>query len=145
MTKDTSHKKVEANRRNALRSTGPKTTEGKRAVRHNAVKHGILTKDIVVNVFDGAEDKEEFDELLQRLKDDLQPYGILEQAQVERIAICYWRLRRAIRAESGDLGKQLNFIKLEKAFQNKQTIRPHGQMLRDLTVIRIICRRHRWA
>jgi hypothetical protein len=36
----TSNKKAEANRRNALKSTGPKTSDGKDVVRHNALKHG---------------------------------------------------------------------------------------------------------
>ena len=36
----TSEKKAEANRRNALKSTGPKTPEGKAAVRLNALRHG---------------------------------------------------------------------------------------------------------
>ena len=38
----TSPKKAEANRRNALNSTGPRTPEGKAAVRLNALKHGLL-------------------------------------------------------------------------------------------------------
>ena len=40
----TSDKKVQANRRNALKSTGPNTPEGKAAVRLNALKHGLLSK-----------------------------------------------------------------------------------------------------
>ena len=35
-------KKIEANRRNAKKSTGPKTGRGKAAVRYNALKHGVL-------------------------------------------------------------------------------------------------------
>ena len=48
MEKKTSQKKIEANRRNALQSTGPTTREGKRAVRHNALKHGLLAQEVVI-------------------------------------------------------------------------------------------------
>jgi hypothetical protein len=43
----TSEKQVQANRQNVLKSTGPKTLEGKAAVRHNAVKHGLLAKEVL--------------------------------------------------------------------------------------------------
>lgn len=39
----TSQRKIEANRRNAKRSTGPKTAEGKAASRRNAIKHGLAS------------------------------------------------------------------------------------------------------
>jgi len=44
----TSDKKAEANRRNARKSTGPKTSEGKAAVRLNAIRHGLLLQDVLL-------------------------------------------------------------------------------------------------
>jgi hypothetical protein len=44
----TSDKQVRANQRNALKSTGPKTPEGKDAVRHNALKHGLLSQEVLL-------------------------------------------------------------------------------------------------
>jgi hypothetical protein len=44
----TSDKQTQANRRNAQKSTGPKTPEGKAAVRHNALKHGLLAERVLV-------------------------------------------------------------------------------------------------
>jgi hypothetical protein len=44
----TSEKKAEANRRNSLKSTGPKTPEGKASARFDAMKHGLLAEDILV-------------------------------------------------------------------------------------------------
>ena len=44
----TSDKQADANRRNARKSTGPKTPEGKAAVRLNALKHGLLANDVLL-------------------------------------------------------------------------------------------------
>jgi hypothetical protein len=95
-----STKKVEANRRNAQKSTGPRTIEGKRNSSRNSVKHGLLSKDVVVT---GKEDPEEFDALLSDLKQDLKPKGRAEEVLVETIAACDWRQRRALRAEVGEI------------------------------------------
>ena len=44
----TSEKQAKANRRNALKSTGPKTPNGKAAIRYNATKHGLLSREILL-------------------------------------------------------------------------------------------------
>jgi hypothetical protein len=95
--KAVSLQKVEANRRNALKSTGPKTDQGKRAVRFNAVKHGFFAKQILLSNLE--DDPEEFEGLLKQLREDLQPVGQLEELLVERIALCFWKSRRALRCE----------------------------------------------
>ena len=93
--------KVEANRRNAQRSTGPKSEDGKRNSRNNAFKHGILSSDLIITTGQGAEDSDEFAELLDALRLDLSPFGKLEEILVEKIAICFWRQKRALRCEAG--------------------------------------------
>jgi hypothetical protein len=93
----TSDRRAEANRRNALRSTGPKTPEGKAAVRLNALKHGLLSREILLP----GEDEEALRELGERLRADLQPVGELENLLVDRIIAAYWRLRRLGRVEAG--------------------------------------------
>jgi hypothetical protein len=93
----TSEKKAEANRRNALKSTGPKTPEGKAAVRLNALKHGLLSQAVLLP----GEDEEALRELGQNLKVELQPVGELESLLVDRIIASYWRLRRLGRVEAG--------------------------------------------
>ena len=60
----TSDKQAQANRRNALRSTGPKTPEGKAAVRHNATKHGLLSQEVLLP----GEDAATLQELGERLR-----------------------------------------------------------------------------
>jgi hypothetical protein len=93
----TSDRKAEANRRNALKSTGPKTPEGKAAVRLNALKHGLLSREILLP----GEDEEALRELGERLRAELQPAGELENLLVDRITAAYWRLRRLGRVEAG--------------------------------------------
>ena len=101
-------KKIEANRRNALRSTGPKTPQGKRAVRWNALKHGPLAKEVVIQAGDGKESRSEFRNLMAQLWEDIHPEGVLEEMLVEKIAVCYWRLRRVLRSEIGEIRKDLD-------------------------------------
>ena len=93
----TSDKKAQANRRNALKSTGPKTSEGKAAVRLNALKHGLLSREVLLP----GEDEAALTELGVRLRDELQPLGELETLLVDRIITAYWRLRRLGRVETG--------------------------------------------
>src|SRR6516162_10827889 len=55
----TSYRQIEANRRNALKSTGPKTEAGKQASRRNAVRHGLT--ETVIGVLEDAEDYRAFE------------------------------------------------------------------------------------
>ena len=93
----TSARKAEANRRNAQKSTGPKTPEGKAAVRLNALRHGLLSEEILLP----GEDEEALRELAERLRAELQPVGELEILLVGRITSLLWRLRRLERVEAG--------------------------------------------
>jgi hypothetical protein len=99
----TSEKKAEANRRNALKSTGPKTPEGKDAVRLNALRHGLRSEEILLP----GEDEEVLRELDEHLRIELQPVGELESLFVDRIITAYWRLRRLGRVEAGIFAWQL--------------------------------------
>jgi hypothetical protein len=56
-----SERRILANRKNALLSTGPKTERGKCAVFGNAITHGILAREVVITAGDGEESQEEFD------------------------------------------------------------------------------------
>jgi hypothetical protein len=56
----TSYKQIEANRRNALRSTGPKTESGKHISRCNALRHG-LTAETVIRTLEDVEDYKAFE------------------------------------------------------------------------------------
>jgi hypothetical protein len=93
----TSARKAEANRRNALKSTGPKTPEGKAAVRLNALRHGLLSEEVLLP----GEDADALNELGERLRAELHPVGEMEDLLVDRITSLLWRLRRLGRVEAG--------------------------------------------
>ena len=90
-------KQIAANRRNAQKSTGPCTPEGKAAVRFNAVKHGLTAGRLVVYGEDGAE----LEGLAKSLARELRPVGRLEKFVFQQIVIDAWRLRRTRYLESG--------------------------------------------
>ncbi len=94
----TTPNKVEANRRNAKKSTGPRSAAGKAKSSRNAVKHGLLAGRIVL-ADNAEEDPQQFDLLLDGLRDDYQPQSTIETMLVERLAASFWRLRRAYRFE----------------------------------------------
>ena len=108
-----SEKQAKANRENALNSTGPKTPEGKAAVRLNALKHGLLSRETLLP----GEDEEALRELGERLRDELQPLGELENLLVDRIIASYWRLRRLGRVEAGIFAWELYGELAERARQ----------------------------
>ena len=102
-----SARKIEANRRNALRSTGPRTPRGKKTVAKNALKHGFFSKWLLVAHPDGKEDPNEYADLCAALREHYRPNSFLEELWLEKIAVWSWRLRRLIRFESGQIALAL--------------------------------------
>ena len=92
----TSFQQFEANRRNALRSTGPKTDDGKRRSRVNAVRHG-LTAETVVGSLEDAEDYKAFEATI--IADYCAETAVAREL-VLRLASLLWRLRRATAIET---------------------------------------------
>jgi hypothetical protein len=90
---------IEANRRNAQRSTGPKSEAGRAVARQNALKHGLSARKLIV--FDEREG--DFLAFHDEMLDALAPGDAIEGALAERIILCAWRLRRAGRAEAARL------------------------------------------
>jgi hypothetical protein len=122
-------KQIEANRRNALRSTGPKTPEGKAAVRHNSLRHGLRASLVVLP----GENCKEFDQLCEDLEKDWQPETQLERIHLERMAVNHWQLvqlhvRQNSLLEQVDAKEQARLLdmflraqnRLERAFDRAQ-------------------------
>ena len=95
----TSPKQIDANRRNALKSTGPITPEGKDRSRCNAVRHG-LTAETVIAVLENSEDYEAFE---AAVISDYNAETAVERQLVLRLASTLWRLRRATGMETAIL------------------------------------------
>src|SRR5438105_9859880 len=93
----TSYKQIEANRRNARRSTGPTTAEGKLRSRRNAVRHG-LTAETVIGALEDAEDYQAFEAAVIA---DYDAHSAVERELVLRLASLLWRIRRATTMETG--------------------------------------------
>ena len=88
-----SQKRIEANRRNALKSTGPTSAEGKDSSRLNALKHG-LTAIVVV-----PEDAETYQKAAAEMFGSLKPRNTHQAELVDQIALITLRTRRAQRIE----------------------------------------------
>src|SRR3954466_8533272 len=93
----TSFKQIEANRRNARRSTGPVTEDGKLQSRRNAVRHG-LTAETVIGALEDAEDYKAFQAAVIT---DYDAQSAVERELVLRLASLLWRIRRAPAMETG--------------------------------------------
>ena len=93
----TSFKQIAANRCNASKSTGPRTEEGKRRSRRNAVRHG-LAAETVIGALEDAEDYQAFEAAITA---DYDAQSAVERELVLRLASLLWRLRRAAAIETG--------------------------------------------
>ena len=92
----TSFRQIEANRRNAIRSTGPRTEESKRQTRRNAVRHGLCAE-TVIEIVEDIEDYRAFEAAVIA---DYDAQTAVERELVLRLASLLWRLRRATAIET---------------------------------------------
>ena len=86
-----SEKRLSANRANAAKSTGPVTHAGKARVASNAIRHGLLAKQILI----GNESPENFKILWDSIVNRFEPVDDFELNLIEELVASYWRLRRA--------------------------------------------------
>jgi hypothetical protein len=89
-------KQIEANRRNALQSTGPTTPDGKRRSRCNAIRHGLMAETVIA----ALEDSEDYEAFEAAVISDYDAESAVERELVLRLASVLWRLRRATGIET---------------------------------------------
>ncbi len=121
-------RQIDANRRNARRSTGPRTPAGKALSSQNALKHGLRARAALLP----GEHKQAFARLFNDFRAAYRPLGCLERVLVEQMAIAWWKLFRLTRIESHvyqDIaaGADLSADPLDVSFglKNEPDPRPH--------------------
>lgn len=116
----TSQKQIDANRRNAQHSTGPRTAEGKARSARNSFSHGVLSE----NAVSEYEDREVYQALLDCLIEEQDAQTALEVALVERLANLLWRERRLAEAEEKYLTIKHNYANEPRAFIQPERFLP---------------------
>jgi hypothetical protein len=106
----TSWAQFRANRRNALKSTGPRTEEGKNRSRMNAVRHG-LTAETVIGALEDAEDYKAFEAAVVA---DYDARTAVERELMLRLASLLWRLRRSIGIDTDLFQSQAEAIQTKR-------------------------------
>ena len=95
-------KQINANRKNALLSKGPKSDLGKLKSSKNSLKHGLTAQQLVI-----GESYKEFEKYRDRMIDELKPEGILEEQVVFMIIDTGFRLRRIGEVEAGVYNQEI--------------------------------------
>jgi hypothetical protein len=126
----TSLKQIAANRLNALKSTGPRTEEGKQRSRQNAWRHG-LTAETVISSLEHATDYQAFE---ASIASDYRPRSATERELVSRLASVLWRLRRSTAIETGLFQVQGELMREQNAGSQRRTV-PLPEWYDELDVV----------
>src|SRR6266481_2764988 len=121
----TSFRQIEANRRNAIRSTGPNTDEGKRRSRRNAIRHGLCAETVIENV----EDIEDYRAFEAAVIADYDAQTAVERELVLRLASLLWRLRRTTAIETDLLRIQAEILRDRRDQRRLQDQRERPQLM----------------
>lgn len=95
-------RKIEANRRNAQLSTGPRTEDGKTVSSMNALKHGLTASAPLLP----GESREEYQAFVDGIVSELEPVTVLQSSMALNIATKLWRLRRVAKVEAEAVGSK---------------------------------------
>jgi len=123
VARPTSNKKLIANRRNALRSTGPRTHAGKLLVRRNAIKHGLTAEEFTAN---SAEEAIQFENIRSALWNSIEPRNPIEETVVSKATFLVLKLKRCIGihafafSKCGAIGQPSNTLLRYEGSLNRQ-------------------------
>jgi hypothetical protein len=126
-------KQLNANKKNAARSTGPRTPDGKAKVAQNAVKHGMTAASPVIL---GLEREEDWQDFCDGVLADLAPEGRIEVVLAQRVAQLLWRLQRVTNYEAGviNVGQE----EVEGTFKGLDKKLKEAIVNRDLAQSRVV-------
>jgi len=125
MAPPTSQRRIDANRRNAQKSSGPRTPEGKSRSRFNRLKHGLAA---TVAVLPG-EDPDAFQARVDAVMESFVPHNQVEYELLERVASTTWSFERARRAEAAQLSHKIRHDVIERVQREKEEAVALGQRL----------------
>ena len=126
-----SQSKIDANRRNAAKSTGPRTASGKAVASMNAVKHGLCARKPLIP----GESETDFAQFTSDWVGSLRPLGAHERLLAEQIIMAAWQLRRVPQLEAGLLARYMRqdgehpFAMAPEAYQQLSRIDRHHTAL----------------
>jgi hypothetical protein len=98
-----SQAKIDANRQNAQKSTGPRTPSGKAIASMNAVKHGLSSRKPIIP----GENEADFARFTSEWVAELRPFGAHERLLAEQIIMSAWQIRRVPYLEAGLLTQHM--------------------------------------
>src|SRR5881227_967398 len=98
-------RQTEASRKNGLKSNGPTSMNGKNSTRLNALKHGLFSREIIIE--SAGERVEDFEQLKKEVWDEHQPVGAMEEIFVTDIVENAWRRRRVRYCETTELNSRI--------------------------------------
>ncbi len=113
---------IKANRKNAQKSTGPRTEEGKEAASQNATKHGFCSCKNVIR----SESQDEYNLFHDEMIADLSPAGAMEEMLVERIISLSWRLKRTEVYQNAVIESFMDFV-LNADFRSYRSIQDQAK------------------
>src|SRR4051794_15641585 len=102
----TSQARIDANRRNAQLSTGPRTEEGKQKSRANALKHGLTGAGIVLP----EDDAVEVERRAAAFAEELNATGEVGSALARRAALSSVRMERAADQQTAALSEHVRKV-----------------------------------
>src|SRR5438105_5177940 len=120
----TTLKQIDANRRNARRSTGPITQEGKLRSRRNAVRHGLSAETVI----GGLEDAEDYKAFEAAIIAEYDAQSAVERELVVRLTSLLWRLGRATTMETDLLDIRAGHL---REFTEMNRTRPESREIID--------------
>ena len=105
-----SNKKILANRKNSLKSTGPKTVNGKFKSSLNSIKHGLYAEKIAVI----GENIDEVNDFIERLVKELKPVGVHQEFIVSKMIDIAIRSKRIAMFEAGIVNHEMQEYEASK-------------------------------
>ena len=115
----TSQKKIASNRRNAERSTGPKTYNGKNISKYNGMVHGLTARTAVIP----TEDPAEYDRLMANVAGTLRPRNAVEVMLISQACQANWAHTRSVKAETARLAARIEAAPGRRARSDRRPLR----------------------